>query len=172
MIYKVMQNIKAILMDVDGVLTDGSIVYDCKGNELKFFNVHDGFAINRAAQNGIIIYFITARSSEAVARRAQELGIRKVYQGAMKKADVLLEIVKTEGLSFDEIAYIGDDIVDLPIMKRVGLPIAVANACPEVKELASTITTASGGHGAVREAIEMILRQQGIWARIVSEYLR
>ncbi len=164
------EKIKAILMDVDGVLTDGAIVYDANGNELKFFHVQDGLAINRAAQHGILIYFITARESQAVQRRGEELGIRRVYQGIKDKGAVFDEILAQENLQPDEVAYIGDDIIDIPIMKQVALPIAVANACAEAKEYARVVTSASGGQGAVREAIEGILRKQGIWQKIVSQY--
>ena len=158
-------------MDVDGVLTNGSIVYDSNGNELKFFNVQDGFAINRASRNGISIYFITARESKPVTIRAEELGIKKAYQGIHDKNRILNEICGLEQCSPESMAYIGDDIVDIPVMKRVGLPIAVANACKEVKKHAKNITKAKGGEGAVREAIELILREQGIWEKILQNYI-
>ena len=162
--------IKAIMMDVDGVLTDGSINYDSDGKEIKCFNVQDGLAINFAIKSGIRIYWISSRKSKAVSVRAKELKIHKVYHEVKDKKAVIKKIIKEDKLSSSEISYIGDDIVDISSMKLVGLPIAVANACPEVKKYATIITDAKGGHGAVREAIELILKKQGYWEKIIKKY--
>ena len=150
--------IKAIMMDVDGVLTDGSINYDSDGKEIKCFNVQDGLAINFAIKSGIRIYWISSRKSKAVSVRAKELKIHKVYHEVKDKKAVIKKIMKEDKLSSSEISYIGDDIVDISSMKLVGLPIAVANARSEVKKHATVATNAKGGHGAVREAIELILK--------------
>ena len=131
--------IKAIMMDVDGVLTDGSINYDSDGKEIKCFNVQDGLAINFAIKTGIRIYWISSRKSKAVSVRAKELKIHKVYLEVKDKKAVIKKIMKEDKLSSSEISYIGDDVVDISSMKLVGLPIAVANACPEVKKYATII---------------------------------
>jgi len=164
------ETIKAFVLDVDGVLTSGSIVYDQQGNELKFFNVQDGFAISQAMKHGYLVYFVTARESVAVSRRATELGICKAYQGIKDKKIILDKIVADTRLLVEQIAYIGDDIVDLPIMTQVGLPVAVANACQDVKACAKIVTVKEGGAGAVRELIERVLRKQGVWQRIIDGY--
>ena len=163
--------IKAIMMDVDGVLTDGSIIYDSYGREIKFFNVQDGLAIYCAKKIGIKIYFISSRKSKPVSVRAKELGINDVYQGVKDKKTIIEKIMKEDKLSSSEISYIGDDLVDIPAMKIVGFPIAVANACSEVKKHATVVTNAKGGSGAVREAIELILKKQGDWEKIIKKYV-
>jgi len=162
--------IKAIMMDVDGVLTDGSINYDSDGKEIKCFNVQDGLAIKCAMKSGIQIYWISSRKSKAVSIRAKELEIHKVYQDVEDKKAVVEKIMKEDNLSSSEISYIGDDLVDIHPMKIAGLSIAVANACPEVKKHATIVTRAKGGQGAVREAIELILKKQGQWEKIIKKY--
>jgi 3-deoxy-D-manno-octulosonate 8-phosphate phosphatase (KDO 8-P phosphatase) len=162
--------IKAILMDVDGVLTDGSINYDSDGKEIKCFNVQDGLGIECAIKCGIQIYWISSRKSKAVLLRAKELKINKLYQDVKDKKTVVEKIIKENKLSSSEISYIGDDLVDISVMKLVGLPIAVANACPEVKKHATIVTQAKGGQGAVREAIELILKKQGCWEKIIKKF--
>lgn len=162
--------IKAIMMDVDGVLTDGSINYNSDGKEIKCFNVRDGLAINFAIKTGIRIYWISSRKSKAVSIRAKELKIHKVYHEVKDKKAVVKKIMKEDKLSSSEISYIGDDLVDISSMKLAGFPIAVANACPEVKKHATITTHAKGGHGAVREAIELILKKQGQWEKIIKKY--
>lgn len=163
--------IKAILLDVDGTLTDESIIYDINGKELKKFNVKDGLAISEAGKLGIKIFFITARKSDAVIKRGKEIGITKVYHGIADKKIILKKIVKNENILKTEIAYVGDDLPDISIMSEVGMPIAVANARPEVKKIAKFITKLDGGKGAVREAIEHILKQQDQWTKIIEKYI-
>ncbi len=155
------KNIKLLLLDVDGVLTDGRIILDNQGNELKAFHVRDGHGIKLAQKAGIVIGIITGRKSEVVNIRARELGITEVHQGAHEKIVIYDQILKKYGFRDAEVAYMGDDIVDLAIFKRVGLAVAVADADPAVKPFSDMVTRASGGRGAVRELINLILKKQG-----------
>lgn len=155
------KNIKLLLLDVDGVLTDGRIILDNLGNELKAFHVRDGHGIKLAQRAGIVIGIITGRKSEVVNIRARELGITDVHQGAHEKILVYDQILKKYGFNDAEVAYMGDDIVDLSIFKKVGLAVTVADADPAVKPFVDMITRAAGGRGAVRELINLILKKQG-----------
>ena len=162
------RSIRLLAMDVDGVLTDGRILLDSQGRELKGFHVHDGQGIVLAHRAGLQTAWVSGRSSEAVAQRASELGVSWLYQGIADKGRVLQELLQQTTLSPDAIAYIGDDLGDLAIMRCVGLPIAVADARPEVRACAAWVTHQPGGHGAVREVIDLVLRAQGRWAAVVQ----
>jgi len=153
--------IDLIAMDVDGVLTDGGIIFDAHGVETKRFDVTDGFAIKLAQKLGIATAIITGRSSTVVAHRAADLGIALVRQGSKDKLADLRALCAQRGHKPERTAYIGDDWPDLTVMRAVALAIAPANAAPEVKKIAHLVTAATGGHGAVREAIEHILRITG-----------
>ncbi len=153
-------NIKMLISDVDGVLTDGSIYKGANGEELKRFNVTDGAGSAIARTAGLELVLISGRHSEATSVRAAEMKIKEVYNGTLDKRIPYNEIKAKHGLSDDEIAYIGDDLIDITIMEQVALPIAVANAYPLVKETAVHITEKSGGEGSFREALEWILTQQ------------
>ncbi len=155
------KKIKLLLLDVDGVLTNGTIILDCGGNELKAFHVRDGHGIKLAQRAGITIGIITGRKSEVVNIRARELGIEEVHQGALRKIDVYEAILAKYGLSDDNVAYMGDDIVDVDVFKRVGLAVTVSDADPAVKPYVDMITKADGGRGAVREFINLLLKSQG-----------
>jgi 3-deoxy-D-manno-octulosonate 8-phosphate phosphatase (KDO 8-P phosphatase) len=155
------KNIKLLLLDVDGVMTDGRIILDNQGNELKAFHVRDGHGTKLAQKAGIIIGIITGRKSEVVNIRARELGITEVHQGAHEKMAVYDQILKKYGFSDAEVAYMGDDVVDLSIFKRVCLAVTVADADPVVKPFTDMVTRAAGGRGAVRELINLILKKQG-----------
>ncbi len=154
------RKIKLLLLDVDGVLTDGRIILDNRGNELKAFHVRDGHGIKLAQKAGIIIGIITGRSSEVVNIRARELGITEVHQGAHEKEATYETIIAKYGIKDDEAAFIGDDIVDVAVLQRVGLAATVADADPSVKPHVDIVTKASGGRGAVREIINIILQNQ------------
>lgn len=164
------RRIKLIIMDVDGVLTDGRIIYTNTGDEVKSFDVKDGFGIRLAHRAGIKTAILTGRSSQLVLKRAEELEIEEVYQNAFVKAEVYKKILANSGLQHEEIAYIGDDIVDLPVMKQVGLSVAVPEAMEEVKQQADYITNKSAGKGAVREIIEIILKTQNLWEEATQRY--
>ena len=163
-----LKKIKMILFDVDGVLTEGSITYTDKGTELKSFNIQDGMGVTLARKSGLLTWIVTGRLSNIVARRAEELKIDTVSQGSFNKLVPYLDVLKEFNLTDDEICYIGDDIVDMAILKRVGFSVAVANAREEVKAVADYITVAYGGHGAVREVIDLILKRQGKFDVIID----
>lgn len=155
------KKIKLLLLDVDGVLTDGRIVLDNQGNELKAFHVRDGHGIKMAQQAGILVGIITGRKSEVVNIRARELGITEVYQGMHEKILVYDTILNKYGLLDDNVAYMGDDVVDVGIFKRTGFAVTVADADPSVKPYVDMVTKTAGGRGAVREFINLILKHQG-----------
>ena len=158
-------------MDVDGVLTDGKLHFTSDGQEFKTFDVQDGHGISMAHRAGLLIGFISGRPSKATERRATDLGVNILRQGAVNKME-MVETVKAEHkLRDEEIAFIGDELVDLPVLRRAGLAIAVPNAMDEVKDAAHYITKHRGGDGAVREVIEMILKAQGSWTGVVAKYL-
>jgi len=154
-------DLKVLLLDVDGVLTDGGIILIGQDLEAKRFDVQDGMGIGLARSVGIKVGIVTSRSSDVVNRRAKELNIDEVFQGAKRKTDVLDLLLKRYNIKSSEVAYIGDDIQDIPIMEQVGMPIAVQNAVSAVKDCSCYVTQAKGGHGAVREAIEWFLDLRG-----------
>lgn len=162
--------VKLIAVDVDGVLTDGKIIYS-DGAEEKQFAVIDGLGVTLARRARVEVAFISVRQSKATSRRATDLGVIELHQGVRRKWDRLKEIMKRYGFSADEVAYVGDDLVDLVPMRNVGFPIAVANAVPEVKKVAAFVTEKRGGEGAVREAVEVVLRAKGVWEDTISKYL-
>ncbi|MDH4162368.1 MAG: HAD-IIIA family hydrolase [Nitrospirota bacterium] len=149
-----------LLLDVDGVLTDGRIILDNQGNELKAFHVRDGHGIKLAQRAGIIIGIITGRKAEVVNVRARELAIDEVHQGAKQKIAVYESLLAKYALTDDQVAYIGDDVVDLDIMQRVGFAACVADADPSVLPAAHLVTLAAGGRGAVREVVSFILKSK------------
>ncbi|MBF0329400.1 MAG: HAD-IIIA family hydrolase [Nitrospirae bacterium] len=164
------KNIKLLILDVDGVLTDGRIILDNDGIEYKCFNVRDGHGIKMLQRHGVQVAIITGRSSKVVERRAKELGITEVYQKCHKKAVALEDIIFKTGFSVKEVACVGDDIVDIPIFRRVALSIAVSDAVDEAKSAAAFVTKNAGGKGAVREVCELILKAKGLWKDIIDEY--
>jgi 3-deoxy-D-manno-octulosonate 8-phosphate phosphatase (KDO 8-P phosphatase) len=164
--------VRLLAMDVDGVLTDGRIFLDHQGQEWKSFHVHDGQGITLARRAGLPIAWISGRASTAVEHRAAELQVSWVYQRVTDKVQVLRELLQRTGLEAQAVAYIGDDIGDIPVMRRVGLPIAVANALPEVRACAMWVTQRAGGQGAVREVIDLMLRAQGHWPAVIQDFFR
>jgi 3-deoxy-D-manno-octulosonate 8-phosphate phosphatase (KDO 8-P phosphatase) len=192
------KKIKVVLFDVDGVLTDGSIWLfpapapgprsvddqakrhaDAAGVgiisqnmiEAKGFNAHDGTAISLARLGGLKTGMVTKRISETVALRARDLKIDFLFQGAHNKSEILDKILAESGFREEQVAYVGDDVIDLPIMRRCGLAIAVANARPQVKAMAHHETPSSGGHGAARDAVEYILEAQGTLHKVIEAYI-
>jgi 3-deoxy-D-manno-octulosonate 8-phosphate phosphatase (KDO 8-P phosphatase) len=155
------KKIKLLLLDVDGVMTDGRIILDEHGNELKAFHVRDGHGIKMAQRAGIIVGIITGRTSEVVNIRARELGIQEVHQGFHEKIAAYDSILVKYGLHDAAVAYMGDDIVDLEIFMRAGFAVTVADADPAVMPYVDLVTKAAGGRGAVREFINLILKHQG-----------
>lgn len=165
------KKIKMLILDIDGVMTDGRIIYDSKSNELKCFNVLDGMGLALLNQTKIKVALITAKGSPAVLRRAREIGAVEVKQNSIDKLTAFHQILKKYNLTNKDICFVGDDLVDLPVMKRAGLAVAVTNACSEVKRAAHYITKKAGGKGAVREVIEIILRAQNKWHKVIKRYL-
>lgn len=155
--------IRCILSDVDGVMTDGTIIWDNQGVETKIFYVRDGLGIKLWQRCGFTFGLVTARNSQIVKLRAAELGIDIVRQGFSEKLPAVHEIMKQLKFNADELCYIGDDLPDLPVMYEVGLPVAVADAATEVREAAKWVMTNRGGRGAVRELVERLLKAKGRW---------
>ncbi len=162
--------IKLLLLDVDGVMTRGEIIIHPDGRESKIFNVQDGHGIRLAHRAGLKTGIITGRESEAVEHRARDLGIEIVCQRRFDKLGTCLEVAQSTGIPLEEIAFVGDDLTDVPTMRSVGLAFAVANARPEVKERAHYVTAAEGGQGAVREVIELLLKAGGRWESVTERY--
>jgi 3-deoxy-D-manno-octulosonate 8-phosphate phosphatase (KDO 8-P phosphatase) len=167
---KIAKNIRLLILDVDGVLTDGSIILDNKDNEFKVFHVRDGHGIKMLIRAGIHVAIITGRYSKVVERRAHELGITEVYQKSHDKRIAYRQLVEKYSIDEKEVAYIGDDIVDITLLKRSGFPVVVADADDEVKAVAAMITKNRGGKGAVREICDFLLKAKGLWEDIIDEY--
>ena len=165
------KNIKLIIFDVDGVLTDGGLYFSDDAVELKRFNSLDGLGIKLLKQNAIEVAVISARSSKNVAHRMKNLGIKHFYQGQNDKVVAFNKLIKDLSLQAEQIAYMGDDIIDLPVMRKIGLPIAVANAHELVKENACFVTEKIGGHGAVREVCDLLLKAQNTYDKAMEKYL-
>ena len=158
-------------MDVDGVLTDGKLHFTSDGQEFKTFDVQDGHGIAMAQRAGLIIGFVSGRPSKATERRAADLGVNILKQAPTNKMEMVDEVKRDHGLRDGEIAFIGDELVDLPVLRRVGFAVAVPNAMDEVKRLAHYVTRCRGGDGAMREVIEMILKAQGSWEKVIAKYM-
>ncbi len=170
-ILKRAENVRLLLLDVDGVLTDGQIVVAADGSEIKSFCVHDGMGIKLLQMAGIEVAVLTSRISPPLAHRARELGIKTVIQGSLHKLELYLELLREKGLKDYQVAYMGDDWIDLPVLKRVGLAVSVPGAWPPVKEYVHYVTNLPGGHGAVREVCDLILKAQKKWEEILQCFL-
>lgn len=166
------RSVRMIVFDVDGVLTDGSLFYGDDGQEYKAFNSRDGHGIKMLRASGVETGIITGRTSQVVLFRARNLGIVHLYQGADDKLDAFEKLLASVRLMPEQIAYMGDDIVDLPVLRRCGLAIGVPDAPEEVKARCHYITRANAGRGAAREACELIMRAQGTWAAQLALYDR
>ena len=165
-----LKNIRLLLLDVDGVMTDGGIIYDATGLETKCFNVKDGHGIKMLQRHGVEVGIITGRTSIVVDNRALELGISLVYQGALKKLDSYEDIKQKTGLSDHQIAYMGDDIIDVPVLRRVGFSAAPLDGLFEVRAVVDYVASCGGGCGAVREVCDHILKARGVWGEIAARY--
>jgi 3-deoxy-D-manno-octulosonate 8-phosphate phosphatase (KDO 8-P phosphatase) len=169
-LHEKIKKVRLLILDVDGVMTDGKIIIDDVGNEVKHFNVRDGHGIKMLMKHGIDVVLLTGRRSKVVEHRAKDLGISEVHQGAHDKLSVFEAILRVKSLRYENIAFIGDDIVDVPVLKRAGFSVAVADAAEHVKKCVDYITHHSGGAGAVREVCEMILEAQDKWGDIAKRY--
>lgn len=165
-----MQQIELILSDVDGVMTDGNITYDNQGIETKSFHVRDGLGIKLWQRAGHHFGILTARTSHIVKLRASELGVEILRQGVDQKFPVAMQIMASLGLEPEQVCYIGDDLTDLEVMNRVGLPASVSDGVAEVRSAAKLVTKATGGRGAIRELVETLLENQKRWADVLVDY--
>jgi 3-deoxy-D-manno-octulosonate 8-phosphate phosphatase (KDO 8-P phosphatase) len=165
-----LKNIKMLILDVDGVMTDGRVIIDDSDREIKNFNVRDGHGIKLIQRYGIKVALLTGRKSEVVKHRARDLGIKEVYQKIFNKKEVFAKILLKNKLDSSEAAFIGDDIIDIPVLKAAGFSVAVADALDIVKKTVDYVTQNKGGHGAVREVCEMLLQAQGKWPEIAAKY--
>ncbi|WP_369974290.1 KdsC family phosphatase [Microbulbifer sp. A4B17] len=166
-----LKNIRWLVLDVDGVLTDGKLYFDNSGNELKTFHTLDGHGIKMLQNSGVRVAIITGRRSNVVERRAHDLGINKLIQGREDKFTALQELLSEESCRLEDIAYVGDDYPDLLVMTKIGCPIAPPNAAPPVRERALWITGARGGEGAVREVCDRIMIAQGTFDAALAPYI-
>lgn len=166
------RKIRLLLVDNDGVLTDGRIVFGEGGHELKFFDVQDGFGLVMLHRAGFLTAIISAKKSGLNRRRAKEVQATRIYQNAFDKLGVYEKILKEFKLGPEEVCYVGDDLIDLPVMTRAGFAVAVCNAVPEVKAAAHYVTERHGGRGAVREVADLLLKTQGRWAEVTQRYFR
>lgn len=169
-ILKKMVPITHVILDVDGVLTDGKIIMDDLGNEMKHFNVRDGHGIKLLMRAGIEVMLLSGRQSKTVEHRAHDLGIQWVYQRVGDKGATIETILQTHSVHPEQVCYVGDDIVDIPVFHHIGFSVAVADAMEYVKKAADYVTSLKGGEGAVRELCEMILKTQGTWKDVTSQY--
>jgi 3-deoxy-D-manno-octulosonate 8-phosphate phosphatase (KDO 8-P phosphatase) len=167
---KDLSKIRLLILDVDGVLTDGRIIFDSAGHETKEFHVRDGSGLKYWIRSGGQAAILSGRESQIVLRRAEELGVTLVEQGAQDKLPGLERLLVAAGCTAEEAAYIGDDLPDLPVFHRVGFRVAVADAVAEVRAAADYVTQAPGGRGAVRETVELLLKAQNRWPRIMERY--
>ncbi|MEN8141380.1 MAG: HAD hydrolase family protein [Thermodesulfobacteriota bacterium] len=163
--------VRLFILDVDGVLTDGSITYSDEGLELKTFNSRDGFGLNLVRQAGVEVAIITARTSQALVRRCQDLKIDQLHQGQRNKVAVFEKMIADLGLKPDEVAYMGDDWLDLPLLSRVGFATTVADAVPEMAEAVDYVCRRAGGHGAVREVCDLLVDAKGMYRELLDKYL-
>lgn len=162
--------IKLLILDVDGVLTDGKIIYTDRGEELKCFDVKDGHGIKLLLRAGIEVALVTGRRSVAVEHRARDLGIRLVFQKALNKIEAYEEIRATQNLRDEELCVMGDDLTDLPILRKCGFSVAVPDSVDEVKREVDYVTQKEAGKGAVREVCEIILKARGVWESVTARY--
>ncbi|MGB5158129.1 KdsC family phosphatase [Desulfobacterium sp. N47] len=176
MIFKVpdaktrLKHVRLLLLDVDGVMTDGTIIYDDNNIQTQTFHVRDGLGIRLLMLAGIEVGVITGRKSEALHHRCKNLHIGYIYDNVKNKVEILHEIIAKTGINADDIAYMGDDLPDISIMKEVGIPIAVANAHEIIIEISHIVTSAKGGAGAIREICEAILKAQMLWDSVIERF--
>jgi len=169
---KLASPIKILLLDVDGVLSNGKLYFSNSGDEIKSFHIHDGLGIKLLQQSGVDVGIITGRDSHIVKRRAENLGIKTIIQGREDKLTAMNEVMASKGLTLEEVAYMGDDLPDLPAIRKAGLGMTVANGQEIVRQHADWISNLNGGDGAVREACELIMAAQGTLDAAQSQYLK
>jgi 3-deoxy-D-manno-octulosonate 8-phosphate phosphatase (KDO 8-P phosphatase) len=166
------RRVRMLITDIDGVMTDGRIIYSIYGDELKFFDVTDGFGISLLNRVGIKTVIVTAKKSRIVKQRGRDLKVARVYAGFLDKLIPFNDLLKRFKVTAEEICFIGDDLIDFPVLKRVGFAVSVPNAMEEVKAAAHYITTRHGGRGAVREVCDLILKSQDKWGEATDRFLK
>lgn len=167
---KKVKKVKFLLLDVDGVLTDGRIIYDSQGHDSKFYDVHDGLGVYLLGRMGVKTILITAKGSASIKPRALDMRVEAVYENILPKTKVYEKVLKKYRLRDEDICFVGDDLVDLCVLKRAGVSIATRNAAPEIKNAALYVTHKNGGRGAVREVSELILKAKGLWKKALKIY--
>lgn len=166
------KNVRLAAFDVDGILTDGRLYYTDGGEEIKAFNAQDGHGIKMLKESGVAIAIITSRTSRVVEKRARDLGIEHLFQGVANKLDTMNDLLKRLGLDMQAASYMGDDVIDLPVLRRCGLAVSVPEAPAIVRQHAHYVTRLQGGCGAVREFTEWVMQAQGTWDARLAEYLQ
>ena len=166
------RKVRVLVMDVDGVLTDGRMALSERGDELKLFNTRDGVAVALARRAGFRTAIVTGETTPIAKARGEKLGVDRVVLGARRKGEAIDALLAEFGLGPEAAVFVGDDLLDIPGLERVGLAVAVADAAPEVKAVAHLVTRAAGGGGAIREVVEFVLRAQGVWRATVGGYVR
>lgn len=164
------RQIRLLVLDVDGVMTDGRIIMDYEGRETKNFDVKDGHGMKILMRYGIDVVLVTGRRSAVVEHRARDLGIGEVHQGVHNKLEIADTVLRNRSMTYEHMAFVGDDIVDIPVLKRAGFSAAVADAVADVKKCVDYVTVCKGGRGAVREVCELILKAKGDWADVAKRY--
>lgn len=167
---KKLSKVRFLLLDVDGVLTDGRIVYDANGDDAKFYDVHDGLGVYLLGLMGIKTILITAKGSRSIKPRAKDMRVEAVYENILPKTKVYEKVLRRYRLKDEEICFVGDDLVDLCVLRRAGVPVAPRNAALEAKRLCVYVTKKDGGRGAVRELAELILKSKGLWKKALQIY--
>ena len=167
---KKIKKVKLLLLDVDGVLTDGRIAYDSRGSDSKFYDVHDGLGVYLLRRMGIKTILVTAKGSDSINPRARDMRVEAVYKDILPKSKVYQKVLKKYRLKDEEVCFIGDDLVDLCVLKQAGVPIATKNAVSEIKRVSCYVTKKPGGRGAVREVAELILKTKGLWLKALELY--
>ncbi len=170
MLTQKLRDIRLLVCDVDGVLSDGKVFYSANGDEIKNFNIKDGLGIKLLQKLGIEVAIITGRDSPMVARRAQELGVSKLYQGKRNKIASFEELLSELALSDAQVAYAGDDLPDLPLLKRCGIAIAPADAAPQIRQIADIVTQQKGGEGCVREFVDLLIDSRDAWSTVLADF--
>jgi 3-deoxy-D-manno-octulosonate 8-phosphate phosphatase (KDO 8-P phosphatase) len=166
------RRVKLLVLDVDGVLTDGRMTLSERGDELKSFHTHDGMGVNLAQRAGLIVALVTGEKSTIAQARGAKLGVAEIVLGARRKAETLDALCLKLGVAAADTAFMGDDLLDIPALERAGFAVAPANAVAEVRKIVDVVTRAPGGAGAVRECVELILRAQGVWDEAVRAFVR
>lgn len=165
---KKLGNVRLVILDVDGVLTDGRIIMDESGRELRCFDVKDGFGVRALIEMGVVVAVISGRSAPCVQKRLQQLGVKDIYQGVFEKRNPFKELLKKYNITPEETLFVADDVYDLPLFDEVGVKVAVADAVEAVKEKADWVTRHPGGRGAVREVAEAVLKARKLWTSIME----